>query len=76
MLNGTNAPNLRNIAVNVLSQTTTTSGCERNWSTFNLIHIKRRNRLRIARLNDLVFVHYIQYVVENETYQREKIKTI
>ena len=58
MFNGTNVPNLRKIAVRILSQTASASGCERNWSTFNLIHTKRRNRLRTSRLNDLVFVHY------------------
>ena len=58
MLNGTDAPNLRNIAVKVLSQTVAASSCEWNWSTFNLIHTKRRNRLGTARLNDLVFVYY------------------
>ncbi|MQL82821.1 hypothetical protein Taro_015293 [Colocasia esculenta] len=27
-------------AIRMLSQTTSTSQCERNWSTFNLIHSK------------------------------------
>jgi hypothetical protein len=55
---GTDAPNLRRIAMRVLSSTASASGCERNWSTFNLIHSKRRNRLGAERLNDLVYVHY------------------
>ncbi|MQL98785.1 hypothetical protein Taro_031496, partial [Colocasia esculenta] len=33
---GTNP--LTYVAVRVLSQTTSSSQCERNWSTFNLIH--------------------------------------
>eukprot|EP00253_Pinus_taeda_P032144 PITA_32144 len=33
-------------------------GCERNWSVFERIHRKKRNRLDKKRLNDLVFVQY------------------
>ncbi|MQM09183.1 hypothetical protein Taro_042047, partial [Colocasia esculenta] len=36
---------LARIAIRVLSQTTSSSQCERNWSTFSLIHTKVRNRL-------------------------------
>ncbi|KAF6159144.1 hypothetical protein GIB67_032761 [Kingdonia uniflora] len=32
--------------------------CERNWSTFDRIHTKIRNRLLSKNLNDLVFVQY------------------
>ncbi|XP_077217513.1 uncharacterized protein LOC143851905 [Tasmannia lanceolata] len=52
------APNLRSLAINFLSQTTSSSGCERNWSTFNLIHSKLRNRLGHENLHNLVNVHY------------------
>ena len=55
---GGDAPHLRKVAVRVLSQTTTSSGCERNWSTFALIHTKVRNRLSYRRLEKLVYVHY------------------
>jgi len=34
------------------------SGCERNWSTFALVHTKLRNRLSYDKLHKLVFVHY------------------
>ncbi|KAI8572767.1 hypothetical protein RHMOL_Rhmol01G0225900 [Rhododendron molle] len=34
------------------------TGCERNWSTFEFIHSKKRNRLEHKRLNDLVYVRY------------------
>jgi hypothetical protein len=34
------------------------SGCERNWSVFEHIHSKKRNRLEHQKLNDLVFVRY------------------
>ncbi|KAL4394155.1 hypothetical protein AHAS_Ahas02G0123700 [Arachis hypogaea] len=32
--------------------------CERNWSIFEHIHSKKRNRLKHQKLNDLVYVHY------------------
>nr|XP_029154502.1 uncharacterized protein LOC114927741 [Arachis hypogaea] len=34
------------------------SGCERNWSIFEHIHSKKRNRLEHQKLNDLVYAHY------------------
>ncbi|CAL5329930.1 unnamed protein product [Camellia sinensis] len=42
----------------VLNQTTSSSNCERNWSTFSLIHTKTRNRLKYKKLNKLVYVYY------------------
>ena len=55
---GNHAPILRNLALKVLSQTTSSSACERNWSTFALIHTKQRNRLAYPRLQQLVFCYY------------------
>ncbi|XP_047943142.1 uncharacterized protein LOC125189978 [Salvia hispanica] len=55
---GFDAPNLQKVAVKLLSQTSSSSGCERNWNVFERIHTKKRNRLEHQRLNDLVFVHY------------------
>ncbi|KAL7582576.1 hypothetical protein Lser_V15G44376 [Lactuca serriola] len=51
-------PVLKKFAIRILSQTTSSSGCKRNWSVFERIHMKWRNRLEHQRLNDLVFVHY------------------
>ena len=51
------SPNLRRLAIRVLSQGTCTSPCERNWSTFSLIHTKRRNRLTHAHVEKLVYIH-------------------
>ncbi|KAL8555016.1 hypothetical protein ACS0TY_002992 [Phlomoides rotata] len=55
---GCGAPNLQNLVMKILSQTSSSSGCERNWSVFERIHTKKRNRLEHPRLNDLVFIHY------------------
>ncbi|KAK7293059.1 hypothetical protein RJT34_15920 [Clitoria ternatea] len=57
-LYGGSAPTLQKLAIRLLSQTSSSSGCERNWSLFERIHTKRRNRLEHQRLNDLVYVTY------------------
>eukprot|EP00253_Pinus_taeda_P014880 PITA_14880 len=55
---GGHCPQLQRFAIRVLSQTCNASGCECNWSVFECIHTKKRNRLEQKRLNDLVFVQY------------------
>ncbi|XP_071933926.1 uncharacterized protein [Coffea arabica] len=55
---GNDAPHLQKLAIKLLSQTFSSSGCERNWSVFERIHTKKRNRLEHQRLNDLVYIHY------------------
>ncbi|XLU66962.1 hypothetical protein S245_026015, partial [Arachis hypogaea] len=57
-LHGGSAPNLQKMAVCLLHQTSSSSGCERNWSLFEQIHSKRRNRLEHQRLSDIVYVTY------------------
>ncbi|XP_034694081.1 uncharacterized protein LOC117920577 [Vitis riparia] len=52
------APNLQKFAMKVLNLTCSALGCERNWSIFENIHSKRRNRLDHQRLNDLVYIKY------------------
>ncbi|KAK4267695.1 hypothetical protein QN277_024441 [Acacia crassicarpa] len=61
---GAQVPELRNLAVRVLSLTCSSSGCERNWSTFEHIHSKKRSRLEHQRLQDLVFIKYNQALKE------------
>ncbi|KAK3230258.1 hypothetical protein Dsin_002139 [Dipteronia sinensis] len=51
-------PSLRAIAVRILSQTSPSSACERNWFTFALIYTKRRNRLAYSKLEQLVYCYY------------------
>ncbi|XP_077240510.1 uncharacterized protein LOC143881362 [Tasmannia lanceolata] len=55
---GINCLELQRISIRILSQTCSSFGCEHNWSTFDQIHSKRRNRLAQKRLNDLIYVHY------------------
>jgi hypothetical protein len=53
---GSKCPDLQNMAQKVLSQISCASVCERNWSTYDFIHNKKRNRLRPNMANDLVEV--------------------
>ena len=55
---GSHCPQLHKFAIPIFSQTCNATGCERNWSVFERIHTKKRNRLDQKRLNDLVFVQY------------------
>ncbi|XP_055820443.1 uncharacterized protein LOC129889244 [Solanum dulcamara] len=59
---GHNVPNLQQFA-RVQSLTCSSSGCERNWSVYEHIHTKKRNRLELKRLNDLVFIKYNRTLV-------------
>ncbi|CAN1319745.1 hypothetical protein LINPERPRIM_LOCUS31383 [Linum perenne] len=70
---GDSAPTLQKIAIRLLSQTSTSSGCERNWSVFERIRTDRRNKLEEDKLCDLVFVNYNlklknRYVIFNFVY--------
>ncbi|XP_073290495.1 uncharacterized protein [Primulina huaijiensis] len=55
---GCSTPELQVFAVKVLSLTCSSSACERNWSVFEHLHSKRRNRLEQKKLNDLVYIKY------------------
>eukprot|EP00253_Pinus_taeda_P012657 PITA_12657 len=55
---GTGAPQLQEFAIRVMSQPCSASSCERNWSVFEHIHNKKRNRLEHERLEKLVFIYY------------------
>ena len=54
---GTATPNLMKLAIRVLSQGSSASACERNWSTFSLLHTRRRNRLSPCHVEKLVYLH-------------------
>ncbi|KAH6825307.1 hypothetical protein C2S53_007031 [Perilla frutescens var. hirtella] len=55
---GDEVPELKLFAMKILGLTCSSSACERNWSTFNQVHIKRRNHLITSRLNKLVCIMY------------------
>ena len=41
----------------LLGQPSSSSCCERNWSTYSFIHSVRRNKILPSRAEDLVYVH-------------------
>ncbi|WOL01049.1 hypothetical protein Cni_G09762 [Canna indica] len=51
-------PELKKFTICVLSLTCSSSGCERNWSGFEMVNTKKRNRLHQKKMNDLVYVMY------------------
>ncbi|XP_027922846.1 uncharacterized protein LOC114180752 [Vigna unguiculata] len=53
-------PNIQKLAIKILSLTCSSPGCECNWSVFEQIHSKKRNRLDHKRLHDLVYIKYNQ----------------
>ncbi|XP_074378559.1 uncharacterized protein LOC141720102 [Apium graveolens] len=55
---GGRAIELQSFARRIVGLCASSSGCERNWSTFEFIHTKKRNMLEHQRLNDLVYVQY------------------
>ncbi|XP_028800415.1 uncharacterized protein LOC114755716 [Neltuma alba] len=69
---GCSIPELQRVAMRILSQTSASSGCERNWSLFERIHTKRRNRLEHKRLNDLVFTNYNLRLKHRSTLKKKK----
>jgi len=58
MMFGSSTPKLQYLAMRLVSQCCSSSRCERNWSTFALLHTKVRNRLSHKKLNKLVYVNY------------------
>ncbi|XP_073290631.1 uncharacterized protein [Primulina huaijiensis] len=48
----------KKMAMRFLSLTSSLSECERNWSQFEGMHTKKRNKLETSRLNDLVYVKF------------------
>ncbi|KAI8543885.1 hypothetical protein RHMOL_Rhmol08G0253400 [Rhododendron molle] len=73
---GGKMPELTKFAIRVLSLTCSASGCERNWSTFESIHTKKRNRLEHKRLNALVYVKYNTKLRERSIKRRQNIDPI
>jgi hypothetical protein len=53
---GSKCPKLQSMAQKVLNQISCASMCEKNWSTYDFIHNKKRNRLQPDKANDLVEV--------------------
>jgi hAT family C-terminal dimerisation region len=74
---GSACPKLSKLAIRVLSQVASASACERNWSTYDFIHSKKRNKLLPKRAEDLVFVFTnlrLLRNIKNVEYEEKEIK--
>ena len=54
---GASTPTLQSLALKLLGQPSSSSCCERNWSTYSFIHSVRRNKILPQHAEDLVYVH-------------------
>ncbi|KAL5830063.1 hypothetical protein ACOSQ3_019531 [Xanthoceras sorbifolium] len=59
-------PDLKRTAERILALTTSSSWCERNWSTFEGIHTKKRNRLDVDRLNNTKLMNKWKRLIDKE----------
>nr|KAJ0190165.1 hypothetical protein LSAT_V11C800433650 [Lactuca sativa] len=69
---GGTTPHLTKIAMIILSLTSSSSGCERNWSTFEGVHTKKRNRLEANKLNNLVYVQFNASLMEKNQKRKDR----
>uniref|UniRef100_A0A8R7PTT7 HAT C-terminal dimerisation domain-containing protein n=1 Tax=Triticum urartu TaxID=4572 RepID=A0A8R7PTT7_TRIUA len=55
---GLQTPTLMHMALRILNLTTSSSGCERNWSVFEQVDANRRNKLDVRHRDDLVYIQF------------------
>ncbi|GBG59284.1 hypothetical protein CBR_g32297 [Chara braunii] len=55
---GGDVPKLQAIAIKVMGMWSTTTLAERNWSSMDLVQSKRRNRLKLATVEKLGYIHW------------------
>lgn len=72
---GAQTPLLQSLALKVLGQPTSSSCCERNWSTYSFIHSLKRNKLNPKRAEDLVYIHNNLRLLSRNSDQYEDEKT-
>ena len=54
---GATSPILQKLALRVISQVTSSSCCERNWSTYGNLYSVKKSRLEQSRAKSMVYVH-------------------
>ncbi|KAH7278423.1 hypothetical protein KP509_38G040200 [Ceratopteris richardii] len=61
------AVELQHIAMRVLLVIASSSNCECNWSTYDFLHSKQRNCLRVSHANDLVYLFLNMHLLHAPT---------
>ena len=90
VIHGTCAPMLQSVALKLLVQPSSSSCCERNWSSFivisiiifiicyernSFVHSMRRNKMTPKRAEDLVFIHSNLRLLSRKTPQYRQGET-
>ncbi|KAH0450066.1 hypothetical protein IEQ34_020758 [Dendrobium chrysotoxum] len=57
LIHGASAPLLQTITIKLLGQVSSSSCCERNWSTYSFIQSMKRNKITPQRAEDLVYTN-------------------
>ncbi|CAN0859686.1 hypothetical protein LINGRAHAP2_LOCUS7732 [Linum grandiflorum] len=70
---GDYVPELQRFSIQILSLTCSASRCERNWSAFDRVHTKKRNRLLQKKMNDIVYVMYNSKLLQRQAKTVERI---
>ncbi|XLS75709.1 hypothetical protein HN51_032574, partial [Arachis hypogaea] len=76
LIHDSKAKFLQLIALRLLGQPSSSSCCERNWSTYSFIHSLKRNKLKPKRAENLVFVHTNLRLLSRKTPQHNKGETM
>ncbi|XLS64947.1 hypothetical protein HN51_024921 [Arachis hypogaea] len=76
LIHGGKAKFLQPITLRLLGQPSSSSCCERNWSTYSFIHSLKRNKLKPKCAENLVFVHTNLRLLSRKTPQYNKGETM
>ncbi|KAK5772292.1 hypothetical protein PVK06_048574 [Gossypium arboreum] len=72
LVHGALIPLLQNLALKLIGQPSSSSCCERNWSTYLFIHSMRRNKINPQCAEDLVFMRTnLQLLSRKTLYYKE-----
>ncbi|CAN0916105.1 hypothetical protein LINGRAHAP2_LOCUS29533 [Linum grandiflorum] len=70
---GDDVPEFQRFFIRILIFPCSASGCERNWSVFERVHSKKRNRLLQKKMNDIVYVMYNSKLLRRRAKTTEQI---
>ena len=68
-------PPLQKLAMRILSQVTSSSCCERNWSTYGNLYSLKKSRLDQSRAESMVYVHTNLRIIYKQREEWVKGKT-
>jgi hypothetical protein len=72
---GASCPPLQELAMRILSQVTSSSCCERNWSTYGNLYSLKKSRLEQSRAESMVYVHTNLHLIYRQREEWLKGKT-